>query len=103
MSRSDEEIRADVMRRKNLPPGAPRAYARLNLADDAEALLDRVLAAEAERDRLRELVDRAKQALVQTGYFTAGQVTDDIAPRIYELCPHMVALGPVGATQEAAE
>jgi len=32
-----------------------------------------------------ERIDKAKDSLVETGYFTADEVSDDIAPRIWEL------------------
>ena len=37
------------------------------------------------RDILRERLDAAKRALIDTGYFKAEEVGDDIAPRITEL------------------
>jgi hypothetical protein len=39
----------------------------------------------ASRPLDRERLNRAKQALVDTGYFTPDQVGNDIAPRIIEL------------------
>jgi hypothetical protein len=47
----------------------------------ARAVADEAAASEAMRARL----NLAKAALVRTGYFTADQVSDDIAPRITEM------------------
>lgn len=53
----------------------------------------------AEQDAARARLDLAKRALVSTGYFSADQVSDDIAPRIVEM--HS-ALSSTGITIEVA-
>lgn len=55
-----------------------------NLAADLVEVRARVREVERERDLATERLRLAKDALVRIGYFTADEVSDDVAPRIIE-------------------
>lgn len=82
------------------PHLAPKYYARAKTAEtERDALRDENERLHLDREALSVRLTLARNALIATGYFTADQVGDDVAPRITEMFAALAA--PTG--QEAQE